>query len=84
MYIPAGLIIGAFIGWVIWSLSSSLREWLSDRREFKEIDRLDEEFKKRHHYDDRRQRWVRNEDGAALYEYGYGPPSLQTNKDSQK
>ena len=39
MYIPGGLIIGAIIGWAIWSLSSSLEEWLSDRREFKEMAR---------------------------------------------
>jgi hypothetical protein len=76
MYIPGGLIAGAVIGWVIWWLFSTIGEWLSDRREFEEIDRQDQEFNKTHHYDDLDQRWVRNVDGAVLEEYGYRSPSL--------
>lgn len=76
MYIPGGLIAGALIGWVIWWLFSTIEEWLSDRREFKEIDRQNEEFKKTHHFDDRYQRWVRTVDGAVLGEHGYRSPSL--------
>jgi nitrogen fixation-related uncharacterized protein len=74
MYIPEGLIIGAIIGWVMWWGFSTFDEWSSDRREMKEIDRHNKEFNKHHHYNERLQRWVRNSDGAALYEYGYGPP----------
>jgi hypothetical protein len=77
MYIPAGLITALVVGWVIWWFFSSLDEWLSGRREFKEMDRQNEEFNKHHHYDDNRQRWVRNVDGAALYEYGYSPPAKE-------
>jgi hypothetical protein len=84
MYIPEGLLIGAIIGWVIWWGFSSFEEWSSDRRASKESDRQDKEFTKHHHYDDRRQRWVRNIDGAPLYEYGYGPPSVQPTEDNQK
>jgi hypothetical protein len=36
---PEGLIAGAVIGWVVRWFSSSLDEWLKDRRAFKEMDR---------------------------------------------
>jgi hypothetical protein len=46
----------------------TINEWISDRREMKEIDRdnkrLRKQFKKNHHYDEDRQQWVRNVDGA--------------------
>jgi hypothetical protein len=42
-----------------WSLSL-LDEWLKDRHAIKELDRHFKEFCKHHHYDERSQRWVKN------------------------
>jgi len=74
MFIAEGLIVGLVCVWVVWSLFSSVDEWLQGRRDRKQTDRDLEKFNKSHHYDDRRQRWVRNEDGAVLEEYGYREP----------
>jgi hypothetical protein len=70
MYIPAGLIIGAIIGWVMWWGFSTFDEWSSDRRDSKEFDRKNAEFKKYHTYNERRQLWTRNVDGATLTDSG--------------
>lgn len=50
----------------------TIDEWISDRRENEEIDRRNREFEKSHHYDEGRQCWVRNVDGAILCADGDG------------
>jgi hypothetical protein len=77
MYISQGLITAIIVGGIFWGIVAFIEERLQARRENKEADRHREEFNKHHHYDDDRQRWVRNVDGAALYEYGYGPATLR-------
>ena len=65
MYISLGALIA--IGWVAYCLMPTIDEWISDRRENKEMDRQSREFQKSHHYDELQQRWVRNVDGAILF-----------------
>jgi hypothetical protein len=66
MYISLGALIA--IAWLTFCLMPTIDEWISDRREIKELDRdnkrLRAAFNKNHHYDERHQRWVRNVDGA--------------------
>jgi hypothetical protein len=70
MYISLSALIA--IGWVTYCLVPTIDEWISDRRENKDIDRQNKEFEKSHHYDERQQRWVRNVDGAILCDGGDG------------
>jgi hypothetical protein len=45
-----------------------------------EAKRVTKEFAKDHYFDASISRWVRNSDGAALYEHGYGPPNPERQK----
>ena len=82
MYIAAGLIGAAIVGWLMWSFFSSLGEWRSGRQVTMVAKRVTKEFVKHHYFDASISRWVRNSDGAALYEHGYGPPNPERQKGS--
>jgi hypothetical protein len=61
MYLLEILITGAIAGSVVWWFLSLLDEWLKDRRAIKELDRGFKEFCKYYNYDERSQRWVKND-----------------------
>ena len=67
MYIAAGLIGAAIVGWLTWLFFSSLGEWRSGRQVAMVAKRVTKEFAKHHYFDASISRWVRNSDGAALY-----------------
>ena len=62
MFLKAILITSAIAASAVWWLLSLLDEWLKDRHAIRELNRAFEEFSKYHHYDERSQRWVKNDD----------------------